>query len=101
MSDGGAETARELDMGFTVEEVAQGVERLLAELALGARKLPVGGGWRFDAAPRVTIEIDRMPESRIRHPTLFPRTLLTLRGETPVVEALYRKILLAFLRVGG
>jgi hypothetical protein len=90
----------ELDMGFTVEEVTAGVGRLLTRLDAGAAKIPSPKGARFHA-PHVTIDVEPMPEERIKYPVLFPRTLLTLRGDPIAVESLRRQILLAFLRVGG
>jgi hypothetical protein len=91
----------ELDMGFTVEEVTDGVGRLLTRLGADAKKIPWSNGTRFRAPHDVTIDIQQMPEERINYPVLFPRTLLTLRGDPVAVESLRRQILLAFLRVGG
>ncbi len=91
----------ELDMGFTVEEVTDGVGRLLVRLGADAAKIPSSSGARFRAPHDVTIDVQPMPEERVDYPTLFPRTLLTLRGDPVAVESLRRQILLAFLRVGG
>jgi hypothetical protein len=88
-------------MGFTVEEVADGIGRLLARLGADAAKIPSPDGSRFRAPQDVTIDVEPMPEERIKYPILFPRTLLTLRGDPTAVETLRRQILLAFLRVGG
>lgn len=96
-----AETLRELHMGFTVAEVAQGIERLLRELDFGDPKESDESGARFRAPGGVTIDVEPMPRDRIVHPVLFPRTLVTLRGDSGAIAALERKILLAFLRVGG
>jgi hypothetical protein len=92
---------RELDMGFTVEEVVEGIARLLARLGMAAASVFEGHVVRFRPEADLTIEVARMPEERIRHPILFPRTLLVLRGPEPAIEALERQVLLAFLRVGG
>ena len=93
----------ELDMGFAVEEVTEGVGRLLSRLGADVTKIPSpsSNGARFRALHDVTIDVQPMPEERINYPVLFPRTLLTLRGDPVAVEALRRQILLAFLRVGG
>jgi hypothetical protein len=91
----------ELDMGFAVEEVTGGIARLLARLGADAAKIPSANGSRFRAPDDVTIDVEPMPEERIKYPILLPRTLLTLRGDPTAVETLRRQILLAFLRVGG
>ena len=90
----------ELDMGFTVEEVTAGVGRLLTRLDADAAKTALPNGVRF-RAPHATIDVESMPEERIKYPVLLPRTLLTLRGDPAAVESLRRHIVLAFLRVGG
>src|SRR5262249_22584650 len=91
----------ELDMGFTVEEVTDGVGRLLTRLGGDVTTIPSQNGARLLAPNDVTIEVEPMPEGRIKYPVLFPRTLVTLRGDPAAVESLRRQILLAFLRVGG
>jgi len=91
----------ELDMGFTVEEVTAGVARLLTRLGADAAGIPSRNGVCFRGPRDVTIDIGPMPEERIKYPVLFPRTLLTLRGDPVAVESLRRQILFAFLRVGG
>jgi hypothetical protein len=91
----------ELDMGFTVEEVTDGVARLLTRLGADAADIPSRNGVCFRGPRDVTVDIGPMPEERIKYPVLFPRTLLTLRGDPVAVESLRREILLAFLRVGG
>jgi len=88
-------------MGFTVEEVTRGIERLLARLHADTTRVPSGDGARFRGPSDVTIEIAPMPEERIHYPILFPRTLLRLCGDGAAVESLRQAILLAFLRVGG
>jgi hypothetical protein len=91
----------ELDMGFAVEEVAQGIGRLLQGVGCGPA-VAEGNRVRFAAPEGVTIEIEPMPPDRIHYPTIFfARTLLVIRGGDEAVEAMQRKILLAFLRVGG
>lgn len=88
-------------MGFTVDEVAAGIERLLKRLGAESHPVREGEGVRFFAPGGVTIEVGPMPEERIHHPVFFPRTLLILRGEEDPVAALYERILHAFWRVGG
>ena len=88
-------------MGFTVEEVMDGIGRLLTRLGADPAKIPSPNGARFRAPNDVTIDVEPMPEERIKYPVLFPRTLLTLRGDPTAVESLRRQILLVFLRVGG
>jgi hypothetical protein len=88
-------------MGFTVEEVTDGIGRLFTRLGTDAAKIPSPNGSRFRAPDDVTIDVEPMPEERIKYPVLLPRTLLTLRGDPTAVESLRRQILLAFLRVGG
>jgi hypothetical protein len=91
----------ELDMGFGLEEVVQGIERLLRGVA-GGEPVAEGNGFRFAAADGVTIEVEPMPPERINYPTIFfARTLVVIRGTDEAVEAMNKKILLAFLRVGG
>ena len=91
----------ELDMGFTVQEVTDGVARLLNRLGADAATITSPNGARFRGPHDVTIDVGPMPEERIKYPVLFPRTLLALRGDPVAVESLRRQILLAFLRVGG
>jgi hypothetical protein len=88
-------------MGFTAEEIADGVGRMLERLNADGVKAPSRNGARFRALDGVTIDVEPMPEERIRYPALLPRTLVTLRGDPIAVERLRREILLAFLRVGG
>lgn len=88
-------------MGFTVEEVVEGIGRLLARLGAPAEGVRDGEAVRFPAPRGIAIEVRPMPEERIRYPILFPRTLLVLRGEDGPIEELYHQVLLTFLRVGG
>ncbi|MGH7898406.1 MAG: hypothetical protein ACREQQ_10665 [Candidatus Binatia bacterium] len=91
----------ELDMGFDVEEVARGIERLV-ERSGGGGRIAEGNGFRFLGADGLIIEVKPMPAERIHYPTIFfARTLVVIRGAEEAVEAMNKKILLAFLRVGG
>jgi hypothetical protein len=92
---------KELDMGFTVEEIAAGLERLLQRLGGDGTPQRIGNTLRFQAPDGPTVEVSPMPEERIRYPILFPRTLVVLRGEAAAVASLYEQILYAFWRVGG
>jgi hypothetical protein len=93
----------ELDMGFTVEEVASGVERVLTQSGYdGVKREPAGEGWRLSCTnDEIRVVIAPMPAEPISHPWMFPRTSLILECEPGALEPLRRKILHAFLRVGG
>jgi len=101
VSDSEADVTVELDMGFGLEEVAEGIERLIAPSGAEGSRQSLGSGLRFHALEGVTLDLAPMPEERIRHPIQLPRTLLVLRGPRAAVEALHRRILHAFLRGGG
>lgn len=88
-------------MGFTVDELARGVEVLVRRLGGEDAGRREGELVRFTAPGEVAIEISPMPEERIRHPVLFPRTLLRLAGERAAVDRVNEKILHYFLRGGG
>ena len=88
-------------MGFTVEELARGVEILLRRLGVEPAIVREGELVMLSGLEGVSVEIAPMPEERIRYPVLFPRTLLRLRGAAGPVEHLNQKILLYFLRVTG
>lgn len=93
---------RELDMGFAVAEVVDGLERLLKRLG-GNEVRPVREQetTRFDAPGGVTVEVLPMPEERLGNAVWFPRTLVVLRGDEDRISTLYREIVVAFWRVGG
>jgi hypothetical protein len=97
----GGVAVKELDMGFTAEEVAEGMGRLLGRLGVDGIPTMAGGAARFRGPDGVEIEVRPMPEERIHYPILFPRTLVRLEGGDAAVRSLEQKILLAFLRVGG
>lgn len=90
-------------MGFTVEEVTSGVERVLEQLKYAdVKRESVGGVVRLSCrGDELHIEIAPMPAERIPKPSMFPRTWLVLRAEPTLLQSLHRKILYAFLRVGG
>jgi hypothetical protein len=101
VTDSAADVTVELDMGFGLEEVAEGIERLIVPAGAGGSRQALGSGMRFRAREGVTVDLAPMPEERIRHPIQLPRTVLVLRGPKAAVEALHRRVLHAFLRVGG
>jgi hypothetical protein len=101
VTDSPADVTVELDMGFSLEEVASGIERLIAPAGAEWSRQALEPGVRFQAREGTTIDLAAMPEERIRHPIQLPRTLLVLRGPRAAVESLHRRVLYAFLRVGG
>lgn len=101
MSAAATTVVRELDMGFPVAEVVSGIERAVRTLG-GDPATATGDETTVIRAPRgVVAEVSRMPAERTPVPSLFPRTLLVLRGDAEPVRALYDALLLVFLRVTG
>lgn len=97
----------DLDMGFAVDEIDEGLARLLRRRGLAfERTAPAPGKVIFDVSldgGTARIEVGPMPEER-RSPFAFPpRSLLEASGDAPAttIERLRKDILFAFLRVAG
>lgn len=94
----------ELDLAYTPEEVAAGLERLFAKRGWAWMRTPAAPGlYVFQlttADGAANLQIQPLPPERITT-GLFPRTLLALRSESAAFESLRREIVLAFLRVMG
>jgi hypothetical protein len=97
----------ELDMNFTVAELADGMEKLLRKRGAGWRRTAQGPDrvvleTRIDGHP-AEIRIEPTPPGKLPPMALAPRTLLIVASAAPAaaLESLRKEILLAFLRASG
>ena len=98
----------ELDMAFTVVDLAAGIERLLDKQGHSWQRSDAeeGSVFRVKMASGHTVEmtVGPLPAARATYVSFFPRTLLAAHSadaSTEEMSALRHAVVMAFLRVTG
>ncbi len=104
-----AEKTVEWDLGFGLEDVVAGLEKLFANTDYRIKREKDEAAERFSvplsqAGSSLLLDVRPLPDRELGPAILFPRTLLSIHftKATPEEEANFMKRLtMAFLRVGG